>query len=176
MAPPPAGPAPASGPEAERRRRPCGPIWILCPGYPARGRRALEAAVAERTAMDAGTRARRSREVPALGGCTPPGTKDACVGKGHPATSVRTCSRCGWSNLLLSGRQKEQKPPSNHTKLRGLQVPKYYTHSSPHVYSRLFPPESHSGPPNCTAGRVLGNGSSQSHHLTQGDSLAQPLS
>lgn len=38
VAPPPAALAPACGREAERRRRPCGPIWIRCPRHPAPGR------------------------------------------------------------------------------------------------------------------------------------------
>lgn len=109
MAPPSARPAPAWGPEVERQRSLCGPIWIRCPSYPARGRRALNATVPEQAVLDAGSRARGGRQVPASGGCAALGSEDACVGKGHPATSIGSWSRCGWSNLLLSGTQKGRK-------------------------------------------------------------------
>lgn len=42
------------GSDADRRRHPCAPIWFCWPGHPARGRRALKAAVLERAAIGRG--------------------------------------------------------------------------------------------------------------------------
>lgn len=65
MAPPLACPAPASGGGGAWGRLSCGRIWIRCLGHPARGRRALEAAVPDQAALDAGRSGRPGPDVPA---------------------------------------------------------------------------------------------------------------
>lgn len=171
VAPPPACPAPASRPEAKRRRRNSSRIWIRCPGHLARGRRALRCCSSR--ASRAGRRTPRS----AWPGASGPGrllstrAEEACLKKGD--RPPRSALGAGTVVKFVAERNAEEaKSPSNHAKQRGLQVPKHYTHSGPHVYNHLLPSESHLRPPSCTAGCGLGNGWDQSLHLTaQGVSI-----
>ena len=80
---------------------------------------------------------------------------------------------------VVGGRNAEEaRPPSNHTKQRGLQVPKHATHSSFHVCSPLVQSDFQSRLPDRTARRVFVNGSSQSFvlEMAQVGSVAQPQS
>lgn len=122
MAPPPARSALASLPEAERRRRNSGRIWIRCRGHLARGRKNPErlsgaSRAGRRTphfAWPGGSgrsrlrRARRGRRV---------------RGEERPATLAGSWSRYGWSNSLVGGMQKRQDLPQTTQSIVGFRFP-----------------------------------------------------
>lgn len=80
---------------------------------------------------------------------------------------------------FIGGRNAEEaRPPSNHTKHRGVQVPKHSTHSSFHVCSPLLLSDFQSRLPDRTARRVFVMDQARPFVLetAQVGSVAQPQS